>query len=100
MFINIPKIPINHHATRVQILRSRAHQAAPTRRVEAFGLRDKHYAALLDAVGKVLGRFGSCGIAGVDHLHCVCWAEDLGLAGLLQRRVHFDAVEVAAVGDF
>lgn len=100
MFVDIPKIAINHHAMRPNILRSRAHQAAPTSRVQAFGLRDKYYAVLLDAVGKVLGRFGSCGVAGFDHLHCVCWAEDFGLAGLLERREHFYAVEIAAIRDF
>lgn len=48
----------------------------------------------------MFGCFGSCGVAGFDHLHCVCWTEDFGLAGLLKRREHFYAMEIAAIGDF
>lgn len=99
MLIDITKAPINNHALRTKILRPRTHQPAPARRVKPFGLRDEHYGVFLDSIGEVLGGFGSCGVVGVDHLDCVGWAEDFGFAGLLEGREHFEAVEVAAVGD-
>lgn len=100
MLINITKIAINHHALRAKILRPRAHQPAPARRIHAFGLRDEDDTVFLDAIGEVLVCFGGCSIASFDHLHRVGGSEDFSFTGLLERREHLDAVEVAAVGDF
>jgi hypothetical protein len=99
MLVNITKIAIDHHALRTQILCPRAHQAAPTRRVHTLGLRDEDNAVFLDPIGEVLGCFGSCGVAGFDHLNSVSGPEDLGFTCLVGGREHLDAVKIAAVGD-
>jgi hypothetical protein len=100
MLIDITKVAIYHHALCTEILCSSAHQPAPTRRIHAFGLRDEDNTVFLDPIGEVLVCLGSCSVAGVDHLHSVGRSEDLGLAGLLERREHLDAVEIATVWDF
>ena len=100
MFIDIAKTAINNHALRAQILGPCAHQSAPTSRIKAPGLRNEHDTVLLDPIGEVLRRLGSRGVVGVDHLHGVSRAEDLGFAGLLLGREHFEAVEITAVWDF
>lgn len=100
MLIDITKVAINHHALGTQVLRPGTHQPAPARRVHAFGLRDEDNAILLDPVGEVLGCFGSCGVAGLNHLDGVSRPEDFRFTGLLGRREHFDAMQVTAVRDF
>lgn len=47
----------------------------------------------------MLSGFGRRCVGGVDHLHRVCWAEDFGVSGLLEGGEHFEAVQVASVGD-
>jgi len=84
MLINIPKIPINHHALRAKVLCPRTHQPAPTRRIHAFGLRYENDTVFLDTIGEVLVCFGSCGVAGFYHLDGVGGSEDFGLAGLVE----------------
>ena len=100
MLINITKTPINNNALRAQILGPRTHQPAPASGIKPFRLRDENNASLLDAIGEMLRRFGGRGVGGVDHLHRVRRAEDFCFAGLLRGREHFQAVQVAAVGDF
>lgn len=100
MLINIAETPIHNNALSTQVFGSRAHQPAPASRVKTFGLRDEDNAILLDAIGKVPGRFRSCRIVGVDHLDGIRGPEDFGFACLLEGREHFEAVKVAAVGDF
>lgn len=92
MLINIPKTPIDHHALRAHILGPRAHQPAPASGIQTLWLRHEDNAVSFNAVCEMLGGFGRARVGCIDHLNRVGWAKDFGLACLLERGEHFQAV--------
>ena len=88
MLPQIPHIPIHHHTLSTQILCPRAHQTSPTRRVETFWLRNKHYCILVHSIYKVLRWLWRGGVGSINHLHCIGRSEDFCGAGLGGGGVH------------
>ena len=77
VFVEVSEVTIDDHTLSAQILGSRRHEAAPTGRVEVLGLRNENNRVLSHSVDKVLGRFRRAFIVCIDHLHGVCWTENL-----------------------